>query len=171
MNCITIRLTDNILYALTDNELLQQCNITQDDADEGLINQLKGFLLASQKFLENKYNVLFGENEYETIFNLKNSNGVYIDKCPINEILTSNIDVIKNDTITYIKLGNYSGELKVNYKAGWKTADNIPNNVKQSLLMLVSYYYNNRDAQQEKQLYSPAFAVESLMSNYLTQVY
>ena len=171
MNCITIRLTDNILYALTDNELLQQCNITQDDADEGLINQLKGFLLASQKFLENKYNVLFGENEYETIFNLKNSTGVYIDKCPINEILTDNINVIKNDTITYIKLGNYSGELKVNYKAGWKTADNIPNNVKQSLLMLVSYYYNNRDAQQEKQLYSPAFAVESLMSNYLTQVY
>ena len=171
MNCITIRLTDNILYALTDNELLQQCNITQDDADEGLINQLKGFLLASQKFLENKYNVLFGENEYETIFTLKNSTGVYIDKCPINEILTDNINVIKNDTITYIKLGNYSGELKVNYKAGWKTADNIPNNVKQSLLMLVSYYYNNRDAQQEKQLYSPAFAVESLMSNYLTQVY
>ena len=171
MNCITIRLTDNILYALTDNELLQQCNITQDDADEGLINQLKGFLLASQKFLENKYNVLFGENEYETIFNLKNSTGVYIDKCPINEILTDNINVIKNDTITYIKLGNYSGELKVNYKAGWKTADNIPNNVKQSLLMLVSYYYNNRDAQQVKQLYSPAFAVESLMSNYLTQVY
>ena len=171
MNCITIRLTDNILYALTDNELLQQCNITQDDADEGLINQLKGFLLASQKYLENKYNVLFGENEYETIFNLKNSTGVYIDKCPINEILTDNINVIKNDTITYIKLGNYSGELKVNYKAGWKTADNIPNNVKQSLLMLVSYYYNNRDAQQVKQLYSPAFAVESLMSNYLTQVY
>ena len=171
MNCITIRLTDNILYALTDNELLQQCNITQDDADEGLINQLKGFLLASQKFLENKYNVLFGENEYETIFTLKNSTGVYIDKCPINEILTNNINVIKNDTITYIKLGNYSGELKVNYKAGWKTTDNIPNNVKQSLLMLVSYYYNNRDAQQEKQLYSPAFAVESLMSNYLTQVY
>ena len=171
MNCITIRLTDNILYALTDDELLQQCNITQDDADEGLINQLKGFLLASQKFLENKYNVLFGENEYETIFTLKNSTGVYIDKCPINEILTSNIDVIKNDTITYIKLGNYSGELKINYKAGWKTVDNIPNNVKQSLLMLVSYYYNNRDAQQEKQLYSPAFAVESLMSNYLTQVY
>ena len=171
MNCITIRLTDNILYALTDNELLQQCNITQDDADKGLIDQLKGFLLASQKFLENKYNVLFGENEYETIFNLKNSTGVYIDKCPINEILTDNINVIKNDTITYIKLGNYSGELKVNYKAGWKTADNIPNNVKQSLLMLVSYYYNNRDAQQEKQLYSPAFAVESLMSNYLTQVY
>ena len=171
MNCITIRLTDNILYALTDNELLQQCNITQDDADKGLIDQLKGFLLASQKFLENKYNVLFGENEYETIFTLKNSTGVYIDKCPINEILTDNITVIKNDTITYIKLGNYSGELKVNYKAGWKTADNIPNNVKQSLLMLVSYYYNNRDAQQEKQLYSPAFAVESLMSNYLTQVY
>ena len=171
MNCITIRLTDNILYALTDNELLQQCNITQDDADEGLINQLKGFLLASQKFLENKYNVLFGENEYETIFTLKNSTGVYIDKCPINEILTDNINVIKNDTITYIKLGNYSGELKINYKAGWKTTDNIPNNVKQSLLMLVSYYYNNRDAQQEKQLYSPAFAVESLMSNYLTQVY
>ena len=171
MNCITIRLTDNILYALTDNELLQQCNITQDDADKGLIDQLKGFLLASQKFLENKYNVLFGENEYETIFTLKNSTGVYIDKCPINEILTDNINVIKNDTITYIKLGNYSGELKVNYKAGWKTADNIPNNVKQSLLMLVSYYYNNRDAQQEKQLYSPAFAVESLMSNYLTQVY
>ena len=171
MNCITIRLTDNILYALTDNELLQQCNITQDDADKGLIDQLKGFLLASQKFLENKYNVLFGENEYETIFNLKNSTGVYIDKCPINEILTDNINVIKNDTITYIKLGNYSGELKVNYKAGWKTVDNIPNNVKQSLLMLVSYYYNNRDAQQEKQLYSPAFAVESLMSNYLTQVY
>ena len=171
MNCITIRLTDNILYALTDNELLQQCNITQDDADKGLIDQLKGFLLASQKFLENKYNVLFGENEYETIFNLKNSTGVYIDKCPINEILTDNINVIKNDTITYIKLGNYSGELKINYKAGWKTADNIPNNVKQSLLMLVSYYYNNRDAQQEKQLYSPAFAVESLMSNYLTQVY
>ena len=171
MNCITIRLTDNILYALTDDELLQQCNITRDDADEDLINQLKGFLLASQKFLENKYNVLFGENEYETIFNLKNSTGVYIDKCPINEILTDNINVIKNDTITYIKLGNYSGELKVNYKAGWKTADNIPNNVKQSLLMLVSYYYNNRDAQQEKQLYSPAFAVESLMSNYLTQVY
>ena len=171
MNCITIRLTDNILYALTDNELLQQCNITQDDADKGLIDQLKGFLLASQKFLENKYNVLFGENEYETIFTLKNSTGVYIDKCPINEILTDNINVIKNDTITYIKLGNYSGELKINYKAGWKTADNIPNNVKQSLLMLVSYYYNNRDAQQEKQLYSPAFAVESLMSNYLTQVY
>ena len=171
MNCITIRLTDNILYALTDNELLQQCNITQDDADKGLIDQLKGFLLASQKFLENKYNVLFGENEYETIFTLKNSTGVYIDKCPINEILTDNINVIKNDTITYIKLGNYSGELKVNYKAGWKTADNIPNNVKQSVLMLVSYYYNNRDAQQEKQLYSPAFAVESLMSNYLTQVY
>ena len=43
MNCITIRLTDNILYALTDNELLQQCNITQDDADKGLIDQLKGF--------------------------------------------------------------------------------------------------------------------------------
>lgn len=171
MNYITIRLTDNILYALTDDELLQQCNITRDDADVDLINQLKGFLLASQKFLENKYNVLFGENEYETIFTLKNSTGVYIDKCPINEILTNNINVIKNDTITYIKLGNYSGELKVNYKAGWKTADNIPNNVKQSLLMLVSYYYNNRDAQQEKQLYSPAFAVESLMSNYLTQVY
>lgn len=171
MNYITIRLTDNILYALTDDELLQQCNITQDDADEDLINQLKGFLLASQKFLENKYNIAFGENEFETIFNLKNSTGVYIDKCPISEILTDNINVIKNDTITYIKLGNYTGELKVNYKAGWKTADDIPNNVKQSLLMLVSYYYNNRDAQQEKQLYSSAFAVESLMSNYLTQVY
>lgn len=171
MNCITIKLTNNSIYALTDNELLQQCNITKDDATEDIITQLKNYLLASQQLFENKYNVVFGENEFQSTFTLKNSPGVYIEKCPVTEITTSNVDAIKNDTITYIKLGNYSGDFTVNFKAGWKTADDIPNNVKQSLLMLVSYYYNNRDAQQDKQLYSPAFAIESLMSNYLTQIY
>ena len=173
MNTITSKLTNNTIESIPVSALALQCHISPDDLDENTEFELKSYLQTAQNFLEEKYNVVFGDNEFQSVYMLKNSSKVYLPKYPINEIqVPSNIELIKGDSTSIILFSNNITDENyiIKYNAGWSKIEDIPAEVKQSLKMLVSFYYNNRDAQQEKQLYSPAFAIEALMNKYNSQI-
>lgn len=172
MNTITSKLTNNTIETIPVSALALQCHISPDDLDENIEFELKGFLQTAQSFLEERYNVVFGENEFQSIYSLKNCSKFYLPKTPIISITTPNLQLIQGECTNVVILPNSisNTNFTVNYTAGWSDIEDIPAEVIQSLKMLVSFYYNNRDAQQEKQLYSPAFAIEALMHKYNSQI-
>ena len=171
MNVITSKLSNNTIESISLSALAQQCHISSDDLDATTEAELKDFLQASQNLLEEKYNVVFGVNSFESVFKIKNQNKIYLPKFPVISVEDKNIKVINGESVTILMLPYKvsSDNYTVKYSAGWNVED-IPADVIQCLKMLVSYYFNNRDAQQEKQLYSPAFAVEALMHKYNSQI-
>ena len=170
MNVITSKLSNNCIQAVDISILAQQCHISVDDLDSTTENELLEFLQSAQSFLEEKYNIVFGINSFQSVFKLRNENKIYLPKYPVNNVSSPEMHMLKGESTTLCLLPQHitSDNYVVEYECGW-TRETIPYEVIQSLKMLVSYYYNNRDAQQEKQLYSPAFAVEALMCKYNSQ--
>lgn len=61
------------------------------------------------------------------------------------------------------------GSVKVTFIAGYGDADDVPADLKQAILFMVSHYVENREAATEKNSRELPLAVESILSRYRVQ--
>ena len=171
------RLTNNTLLAVTLEEAARQCRLTTDDLkDTDLKGSLTGAIYAAQAYLEANYSVVFGLNDFKSIYILDNTDFLHFSISNVAEVksvtLLENTSTLayefyKSNSHSFLDLSKtQSGKVAVEYSAGFATSEAIPYNVKQAILMLTSYYFDNRNAATEKSSVPSAFAVDALMLLY-----
>ena len=169
------RITNNTLLAVSIEDAAKQCRLTSDDLnDTDILANLKSSIISAQAYLEANFSIVFGSNDYLGIWELSNNKILHFSNSNVTEIKsvtllenTLNHTLYTSNTHSFIELStSVSGKVKVEYIAGFKDIEEIPTNVKQSVLMLTSYYFDNRSASTDKTLTPSLFSVEALMLPY-----
>ena len=165
------------LLAVSINDAAMQCRITSDCLDEDAKTDLTNCILSAQAYLESNYSVIFGQCQFKSvyknndiprkIFHLPIANVAEIKSVALASGESKPYDFYKSNTHAYVELECFiSDTLTIEYEAGFKTIQDIPQNVRQSVLMLVSYYYDQRNPETSNSVNVSHFAVDALMRPY-----
>ena len=164
------RLTNNTCLAVTLEEAARQCRLSVDDLkDADVSNALTAAIYAAQGYIESNYSIIFGLNDIKSIYALDNTTIIHFPFSMVADVKAVAIEnanptytFYKGDTHSFIELSTATtGKLEVVYSAGLVE---IPNNVKQAVLMLVSYYFDNRSPDDKTTV--STFAVDALLLPY-----
>lgn len=166
------------VLAVSVEEAALQCRISKDELDDDTIALLTNCILSSQAYLEGKYSVYFGVGEFKSYYiyeglpiktlhfpisNVQKVNSV----SSVNDALDIPYIFYASPTHAVLTLPQAKEEdVFVIYTAGFTTSDSVPQEVKQAVLMLTAYYYDQRNPETSNNVNISTFAVDALMLPY-----
>lgn len=149
------RISNNTLLAVDIESAARQCRLTSDDLkDVDVLETLSNAMYSAQAYLESNYSVVFGKNTFLGIWKADKSKLFHFSIANVTEVksvtlsenpLSPVYNFYKSNTHAYIELASTVSDIvKVEYTAGFETTESVPQAVKQAVLMLTSYYFDNR---------------------------
>lgn len=158
------------LQALTLEQAKNQLGILL--ADDTFDAEVQNCVLAVQSYVENyaqTERIVFGEKTFEYIIETHLTR-IKLPKSRVSEVLSVQYRLKHSDDWTDVNFTTQIGDelayisfdadktilrqVKIEFKAGYKTAEEVPLHYKQGLLLILSDFWNLKDDSQEKQLYT-----------------
>ena len=171
---LNYKTSQNTLLAVSVDDAAMQCRITSDCLDSDTKTELTNCIMSAQAYLEANYSVPFGQCQFKSVY--KNNDiprkTLHLPIADVAEITavasvsgeSKSYDFYKSNTHAFVELDSFTSDtLTVEYKAGFKTTQDIPQNVRQAVLMLTSYYYDQRNPETSNSVNVSHFAIDALM--------
>jgi uncharacterized phiE125 gp8 family phage protein len=179
-------ITDVITELVSITELKTQLRIDASDEDA----YLPGLITAAREYCENFTGRTIGTKTLEGILDDFPCEGIYLFDSPVQSITSikyidsdgtentwnsiyyvSNLDIIPERI--YPAYGQSwpaytpypTGSVRITYQAG-HTSSNLPEAIKQAILLVAGDLYENREATSEKRAYELPFSVRALLMPY-----
>lgn len=141
-------------------------------ADDTFDAEVQNCVLAVQSYVENyaqTERIVFGEKTFEYITETHLTR-IKLPKSRVSEVMSVQYRLKHSDAwidldfttqigdeLAYISFDaddTILRQVKIEFKAGYKTAEDVPLHYKQGLLLILSDFWNLKDDSQEKQLYT-----------------
>lgn len=158
------------LQALSMEQAKNQLGILP--ADDTFDAEVQNCVLAVQSYVENyaqTERIVFGEKSFEYITETHLTR-IKLPKSRVNEVMSVQYRLKHSDAWTDLDFTTQIGDelayisfdaddtilrqVRIEFKAGYKTAEEVPLHYKQGLLLILSDFWNLKDDSQEKQLYT-----------------
>ena len=144
------------VLAVSVEEAALQCRISKDELDDDTIALLTNCILSSQAYLEGKYSVYFGVGEFKAYY-------IY-EGLPIKTLHFPISNVQKVNSVSSV---NDALDIPhIFYASPTHAVLTLPQAVKQAVLMLTAYYYDQRNPETSNSVNISTFAVDALMLPY-----
>lgn len=158
------------LQALTLEQAKNQLGILL--ADDTFDAEVQNCVLAVQSYVENyaqTERIVFGEKTFEYVTETHLTR-IKLPKSRVSDVASVQYRLKHSDAWTDVDFTTQIGDelayvsfdaddtilrqVKIEFKAGYKTAEEVPLHYRQGLLLILSDFWNLKDDSQEKQLYA-----------------